>query len=95
MPIGVNLTSNLVTDCCLTIKSRSERAPRNDSGGQDSDLSSPFPHPPLGGAGGGGGAQFPIPNSQFPIPNSQFPIPNSQFPIPNSQFPITKYSMKL
>ena len=27
MPIGVNLSSNPVSDCCLTIKSRSERAP--------------------------------------------------------------------
>ena len=42
MPIGVNLSSNLVTDCCLTIKSRSERAPRIVAGGQESSLSSPF-----------------------------------------------------
>ncbi|MEG4577842.1 hypothetical protein QUA56_35050 [Microcoleus sp. N3A4] len=33
VPISVNLTSNPITDCCLTIKSRSPLAPLNKQGG--------------------------------------------------------------
>jgi hypothetical protein len=32
LPIGVNLRSNPVRDCCLTIKSRSPLAPRSKGG---------------------------------------------------------------
>ncbi len=56
MPIGVNLTSNPVTECCLTVKPRSPLAPLK-KGGTRTYSKSPFPHPPLGGAGGGGGAR--------------------------------------
>ncbi len=41
MPIGVNLTSNPVRDCCLTIKLRSPLAPLR-RGVQESDQSPPW-----------------------------------------------------
>jgi len=40
-PISVNLTSNPVTDCCLTIKARSPLAPLK-KGGTRSYSKSPF-----------------------------------------------------
>jgi hypothetical protein len=56
--IGVNLTSNPVTDCGLTIKLRSPLAPLKKGGtGQESYQSPPSPIPPWGGLGGVGGAR--------------------------------------
>ncbi len=61
LPIGVNLRSNPVRDCCLTIKLRSPLAKRThpqplrggeQEGGDRSLLKVPLP--PLGGARGGG-----------------------------------------
>ena len=48
MPIGVNLRSNPVRDCCLTIKSRSPLAPIR-SGGQEYSQSPPLLKGDLGG----------------------------------------------
>lgn len=42
MPIGVNLTSNVVRVFCGAIKTRSPGAPRIVAGEQESSLSSPF-----------------------------------------------------
>ncbi|HAT14483.1 MAG TPA: hypothetical protein DCS91_13765 [Microcoleaceae bacterium UBA11344] len=43
MPIGVNLTSNPVTDCCLTISPRSPLTPLKKGGTRFRSKSTPTP----------------------------------------------------